>query len=121
MVKRLSTLPLTSVRRPADTRSKYVNQLIAELCDKNGTDVTVTEDRLFMFEPIYKMLSTHGWDFFEAKIPERAKALLPLADIKKLFDRHYDPYVNGMKTAMESAKGRSDRNLLYRQRCPGRY
>ena len=88
----------------ADTRSKYVNQLIAELCDKNGTDVTVTEDRLFMFEPIYKMLSTHGWDFFEAKIPERAKALLPLADIKKLFDRHYDPYVNGMKTAMESAK-----------------
>ena len=88
----------------ADTRSKYVNQLIAELCDKNGTDVTVTEDRLFMFEPIYKMLSTHGWDFFEAKIPERAKALLPLTDIKKLFDRHYDPYVNAMKTAMESAK-----------------
>ena len=88
----------------ADTRSKYVDQLIAELCDSNGTEVTVTEDRLFMFEPIYKMLSTHGWDFFEAKIPERAKALLPLADIKKLFDRHYDPYVNGMKTAMESAK-----------------
>ena len=88
----------------ASAKVDAVNQLIDELCDEKGTDVTVTNDRLFMFEPIYKMLSTHGWDFFEAKIPERAKALLPLTDIKKLFDRHYDPYVNAMKTAMESAK-----------------
>ena len=87
----------------ASAKVDAVNQLIDELCDEKGTDVTVTNDRLFMFEPILKMLKEHGWDFFEKKIPEKAKAVLPMDEFKVLFDRHYNAYVGSMETAMADA------------------
>ena len=87
----------------ASAKVNAVNQLIDELCDEKGTDVTVTNDRLFMFEPILKMLKEHGWDFFEKKIPEKAKAVLPMDEFKVLFDRHYDAYVGSMEKAMADA------------------
>ena len=88
----------------ASNKTAAINQLIDELCDEDNTKVTVTADRLFMFEPIYKLLEEHGWDFIESKIPAKLKNVLPLDDVKTIFDRHYNAYVGSMKAAMDAAE-----------------
>ena len=87
-------------------KKAYVNQLVDELCA--GGDVTVTEDRLFMFEPIYEKLSKFNYEFIESKIPAQLKKVLPMEHIEKLFSRFYDDakygYVSQLKDAMAKAE-----------------
>jgi len=88
-------------------KKAYVNQLVDELCA--GGDVTVTEDRLFMFEPIYEKLSKFNYEFIESKVPAQLKQILPMEHIEKLFTRFYDDatygYATQMKDAMDEVKG----------------
>ena len=91
----------------ASNKTAAINQLIDELCDEDNTKVTVTHDNLFMFEPIYKALEEHGWDFIESKIPAKLKNVLPLVDVKTIFDRHYNAYLDSMKDAMDKAEADS--------------
>ena len=86
----------------ASDRVNAVNAFIDQLCHNDTADVT--SDNLFLYEPIYDMLITHGWDFFEAKLPEKIKSVLPTAKIKELYERHYTPYVDAMKSAMDAAE-----------------
>ncbi len=85
----------------ASDRVNAVNTFIDQLCHNDTADVTA--DNLFLYEPIYNMLDAHGWDFFEAKLPESVKSVLPITKIKELYERHYTPYVDAMKSAMDSA------------------
>ncbi len=89
-------------QKTADERTKEVEAFIQELC--NNDTAAVTKDNLFLYEPIYDMLKTHGWDFFEAKLPEKVKEILPVSKLKELYERHYTPYLNAMKDAMDGAE-----------------
>lgn len=91
----------------ADTQKKsYVDQLIDELC--SGKPVTITNDRLFMFEPILNALKTYNFGFIESKVPEQLKKVLPMEKIEELFARFYDDakygYVTKLENAMDNAR-----------------
>lgn len=93
----------------AADRTAAVEQFIDQLCHEDKADVSA--DNLFLYEPIYDMLKTHGWDFFEAKLPDRVKEILPTAKLKELYDRHYTPYLNAMKAAMDGAESGIDGSI----------
>ena len=94
-------------------QTEYVNQLIDQLCAGEENNVIVTEDRLFMFEPIYEKLSQFNYEFVESKVPEQLKQVLPMSKIEELFTRFYDDavygYVAQMKAAMDAVKGNPDK------------
>ena len=83
----------------------YVNQLIDELCA--GVNITVTDDRYFMFKPILEKLEQFNYEFVESKIPAKLKEFLPMAKIKELFERFYSDiplgYVTKLRTAVDNA------------------
>lgn len=91
----------------ADKQKKaYVQQLIDEL--SAGKQVTITADRLFMFEPILNALKAYNFEFIESKIPEKLTKVLPMEHIEKLYSRFYDDakygYVTKLSTAMANAE-----------------
>ena len=94
-----------------DFKRERVEQLVEELCNKQP--VTVTEDRLFMFEPILEKLEEFNYEFIESKIPEQLKQVLPMEAIENLFTRFYDDtkhgYVAQMRAAMDEVTGNPDK------------
>ncbi len=91
-----------------NTQIMYINQLIYEL--ENKEEVTVTQDRLFMFYPIYSKLGDYSfekvWQKFEPKLSRLGSAAtyIPKEDIKVVFDRIYNGYMDEFKAAMDNAE-----------------
>ena len=83
-------------------RQAKIQQLIDELCNKE--DVTITDDRLFMFDPIIaraesKLTFDKVWDKIDPKVAE----LLPRDAVKDVYERHYNAYMTAFRDAYDNA------------------
>ena len=93
-------------QQSAAEQTAYVDQLIDEL--KAGSDITITNDRLFMFEPIMEKLGTINFDFIEGKIPAKLQKALPMDKAEELFDRIYTSYVTELEQAINDVEGQEE-------------